>query len=510
MSQSILERVRQKAAQNSYLNKVASENAPVEEIKEESVGTNAPATDMVKGVEGVPNVQENTNTNDFAEIGEHVESVVNVGETQAAETIKNEDNPDVQEILATKDVVIKTASALIEQARVIRDMPLANLEALFNKTASAVEMTDEKIFELIEKQASAGNQAAQGYLQFVQGMMIGLNKIASDAAALVEQGVPPEEAEVMAAQALATDLGAMEGAEAAAEEVAAEEAAPADVEAAVMEEVGAEAEQAAAELAAAATEAIMEEDPSIAPEEAQALGEQLVAQAIQEELVAAEEAPVEETLVEETPAEEAEVPMEQTASAEEAIDDVAEEAGEENFEDALLDAAAELSMTITPEIMALDPSLTEEQAAKLADELVAARVAEVFGGAAPAEEVAAPEGAEEVVNNEMVAEAEQVLNQVVEATAADIKAQSPEISDEEAVAAAEEAVADAMATLEEQVAIGATDAEGNYMVPDEVAAESIDDMVKTASANPLRDTLTPVVAQLFGVDQSAFIKRVSK
>lgn len=510
MSQSILERVRQKAAQNSYLNKVASENAPVEEIKEESVGTNAPATDMVKGVEGVPNVQENTNTNDFAEIGEHVESVVNVGETQAAETIKNEDNPDVQEILATKDVVIKTASALIEQARVIRDMPLANLEALFNKTASAVEMTDEKIFELIEKQASAGNQAAQGYLQFVQGMMIGLNKIANDAAALVEQGVPPEEAEVMAAQALAADLGAMEGAEAAAEEVAAEEAAaeeaaPADVEAAVMEEVGAEAEQAAVELAAAATEAIMEEDPSIAPEEAQALGEQLVAQAIQEELVAAEEAPVEEA-----PVEEVEVPMEQTASAEEAIADVAEEAGEENFEDALLDAAAELAMAVTPEIMALDPSLTEEQAAELADELVAARVAEVFGGAAPAKEVAAPEGAEEVVNNEMVAEAEQVLNQIVEATAADIKAQSPEISDEEAVAAAEEAVADAMATLEEQVAIGATDAEGNYMVPDEVAAESINDMVKTASANPLRDTLTPVVAQLFGIDQSAFIKRVSK
>lgn len=487
MSQSILERVRQKAAENSYLNKVASENAPVEEIKEESVGTNAPATDMVKGVEGVSDVQENTNTNEFAQIGEHVESVVNVGETQAAETIKNEDNPDVQEILATKDVVIKTASALLEQARIIRDMPLANLEALFNKTASAVEMTDDRVFELIEKQASAGNQVAQGYLQFAQGMMIGFNKIANDAEALVAQGVPPEEAEAMAAQALAADLGAME------ETAASEESAdPAAVEAAVMAEVGAEAEQAAAELAAAAAEAIMETDPSIAPEEAQALGEQLVAQAIQEELVAEEVAP-----------------MEQTASAE---DMVAEEVAGENFEDALLDAAAELSSAAVPEIMALDPSITEEQAAQIADELVAARVAEVFGGeGAPAEMPAdVPAGAEDIVNNEMIAEAEQVLDQVVQATAADIKAQAPEISDEEAIAAAEDAVADAMATLEEQVAIGAVDGEGNYMVPDEVAAESIDDMVKTASANPLRDTLTPVVAQLFGVDQSAFINRVSK
>jgi hypothetical protein len=496
MSQSILARVRQKAAQNSYLAKMASEDAPVEEVKQESVATGEPATAMVEGTAGVPDVTENNNTNDFASIGEHVESAVNAEETTAAETIKNEDNPDVQEILAAKDTVIKTASALYQQACIIRDMPLANLESLFNKTASAVEMSDEALFGMIEKSAAAGNVVAQGYVQFCQGMMAGLTKIANDAEALVAQGVPPEEAEAMAAEALANDLAAVEAAPA--EDVPAEtapaEAAPAEAAPATEEEiaeaVGAEAEAAAAKLATEAANTIMEMDPSIPPEEAQALGEQLVAEAIQEELVS-EEAPA----------------MEQTASAE----DMAEDVAGENFEEALLDAAAELSAAAVPEIMALDPSITEEQAAEIADELVAARVAEVFGGAGAAEMPAEmPEGAEEVVNNEMVAEAAQVVDEVIAATAEEIKAASPEISGEEAIMAAEEAVADAMDTLQEQAAIGATDESGEFIVPDEVAAASVEDMVKTASANPLRDTLTPTFAQLFGIDQSAFIKRVTR
>ena len=483
MSQSILARVRQKAAQNSYLAKTASEEAPVEEIKQESVATGEPATAMVEGTAGVPDVTENNNTNDFAEIGEHVESAVNADETTAAETIKNEDNPDVQEILAAKDTVIKTASALYQQACIIRDMPLANLESLFNKTASAVEMSEEAMFNMLEKSASAGNAVAKGYLEFCQGMMLGLAKIANDAEALVAQGVAPEEAEAMAAEALANDLAVAEGAPA--------EETPATEEE-IMEAVGAEAEAAAAELAAEAANTIMEMNPSIPPEEAQALGEQLVAEAIQEELVT-EEAPA----------------TEQTASAE---DMVAEEVAVENFEEALLDAAAELAEAATPEIMALDPSITEEEASAMADKLVAARIAEVFGGADVAAEapVEAPAGAEEAVNNEMVAEAEQVIDEVIAATAEEIKAEAPEMSDEEAVMAAEEAVADAMDTLQEQAAIGATDESGEFVVPDDVAAASLEDMVKTASDNPLRDTLTPTFAQLFGIDQSAFIKRVTR
>lgn len=498
MSQSILARVRQKAAQNSYLAKMASEDAPVEEVKQESVATGEPATAMVEGTAGVPDVTENNNTNDFASIGEHVESAVNAEETTAAETIKNEDNPDVQEILAAKDTVIKTANALYQQACIIRDMPLANLESLFNKTASAVEMSDEALFGMIEKSAAAGNVVAQGYVQFCQGMMMGLSKIANDAEALVAQGVPPEEAEAMAAEALANDLAVAEAAPTDAETTPEDaETAPADAEAPqateeeIAEAVGAEAEAAAAELATEAAKTIMEMDPAIAPEEAQALGEQLVAKAIQEGLT-----------------EEPAPSMEQTASAEEMV---AEEAAGENFEEALLDAAAELSESAVPEIMALDPSLTEEQAAEIADELVAARVAEVFGGAGAAEMPAeTPAGAEEVVTNEMVAEAEQVVDEVIAATAEEIKAASPEISDEAAIMAAEEAVADAMDTLQEQAAIGATDESGAFVVPDDVAAASVEDMVKTASDNPLRDTLTPTFAQLFGIDQSAFIKRVTR
>jgi hypothetical protein len=141
---------------------------------------------------------------------------------------------------------------------------------------------------------------------------------------------------------------------------------------------------------------------------------------------------------------------------------------------------------------------------KLAEELGA------LEGTEGMEQTASAEEASVEVPNEAVAEAEEVISELITATAEDIKESAPEVSDEEAVQLAEEAVMDAVATAQEQEAIGATGENGEYLVPDEVASESIQDMMKSASANPLRDALTPVVATLFGIDQAAFINRINK
>jgi hypothetical protein len=259
--------------------------------------------------------------------------------------------------------------------------------------------------------------------------------------------------------------------------------------------MGAEIEAATAELAAAAAEEIMSLDPEITPEEAQALGEELVADAVAAELD--EAAGAEEPMMEQTASD---IPMDEA---------VVEEATGENFEQALADAATELADAAKEEIMALDPSIDEQSATELADELVAGRIAEVFGGEESEVPAEVPAEAEMALDNELLSEAEAVVDEVIMATAQDIKASAPELSDEDAIVAAEEAVTDALDTLQEQVAISQVDETGAPVVPDEVAADSVEDMIKTASANPLRDVLTPIFANLFNIDQTAFIERLN-
>lgn len=386
---SILERIKASQQTNPVLQK-AADGGP---ITDESKKTAEVATDMIQGAENMPDVTKDPNTSDIADIGKAGEKVVNDEITPAAPIHDNEDNPDVQEILATAETVVKTANAMMPMLEAFSQMSEYELNGLFQKQASANDLSDSQMFDMIEKMAHAGSPLAQSFINYCSGFQDVMCKIANDAAALEAQGVSPEEAEAMAIQAAAGGMP---------EEV------PADVET----EAGAELEAALAEITAEAAKEIMEVVPEASPEEAQAMAEELVVNKLTEEMGELEG-------------------MEQTASGEE-------------------------------------------------------------------------------VPAETASEAEEVIGELVMATAEDIKATNPEVSDEEALEAATEVIADAVATAQEQEAIGATDENGEYLVPDEVASEAIADMAKTAAANPLRDALTPVVATLFGVDQNAFINRLAK
>ena len=389
---SILARIQASQQANPFLQK-AADGGP---ITDDGKKTAAIATDMIQGAENMPDVTKDPNTSDIADIGKAGEKVVNDEITPAAPIHDNEDNPDVQEILATAETVVKTANAMMPVLEAFSQMSEYELNNLFQKQASANDLSDSQMFDMIEKMAHAGSPLAQSFINYCAGFQDVMDKIANDAAALEAQGVPPEEAEAMALQAAAGGMP---------------EEAPADVET----EAGAELEAALAEITAEAAKEIMEVVPEASPEEAQAMAEELVYNKLTEEMGELEGG----------------AGMEQTASGEE-------------------------------------------------------------------------------VPAETASEAEEVIGELVMATAEDIKATNPEVSDEEALEAATEVVADAVATAQEQEALGATDENGEYLVPDEVASEAIADMAKTAAANPLRDALTPVVATLFGVDQNAFINRLAR
>ena len=84
----------------------------------------------------------------------------------------------------------------------------------------------------------------------------------------------------------------------------------------------------------------------------------------------------------------------------------------------------------------------------------------------------------------------------------------PSVSEEEAVAAAQEAVVDALQMVDAQQAIGAVGEDGDYAIPDEVAADAVDTMAKTASDYPLRDALVGRFNATFGLSPEAFAHRL--
>jgi hypothetical protein len=320
-----------------------------------------------------------------------------------------------------------------------------------------------------------------------------MNKIANDAAALEAQGVSPEEAEAIATENAAAEMGVLpvEGADPG-----------------MTEEVGAEVEAAVAEIEAEVANEIMAEDPSIAPEEAQAMAEELVTSQLESEIADEEAAATPENIE----------GMEQTASGEDVeVSEGIEDEANADLEDALENMVADVAVEILKE----NPDIAPEEAIEAASELVTDQLAEELAGGADInvnekdlegmEQTASGEAGEAIeVPEEAGAEAEEAVEALVMSVAEEIQAESPEASEDECIEAAVEAVADAIATAQEQEAIGATGEDGEYIVPDEVAAESVEDMAKTAAANPLRDALTPVVAKLFGVDQTAFINRLAK
>lgn len=479
---SILQRIKESQRSNPVLQKAASEGT----ITEQSEKSADLATDMIEGATNIPDVTKDNNPAPIADLGEGPEKASNET-TSAVPTDPNESNPDVQAILDAKETVVKTANALLPIAQAFSQLSVAEIDAMFNKQASAEELTNEKAIEMIDKIASSGNPVAIAFIDFCNGYADTMQKIANDAEALMAQGVPAEEAQALAMQA------AIEG------QPATEEPAVEDVPADVATETGAELEAAVAEITAEAAKEIMEVVPEVSEEEAQAVAEELVMNKLMEEAAMVEG-------------------MEQTASAEEpAAEEPATEETVDVPETTEADIEAELGAVIdeikaeaAAEIMEVVPEISEEEAQAVAAELVDNKLAEEASMLEGMEQTASAEEAPVEVPNEATAEAEEVIDELITATAEDIKASAPEVSDEEAIQLAADAVMDAVATAQEQEAIGATGADGEYAVPDEVAAESIEDMIKTASANPLRDALTPVVATLFGIDQTAFINRFIK
>lgn len=119
-----------------------------------------------------------------------------------------------------------------------------------------------------------------------------------------------------------------------------------------------------------------------------------------------------------------------------------------------------------------------------------------------------PETAEAIaaVGAEIEAAAQEATAEVAEA----ILAEDPSISEDEAVTAAQEVVADALMTLDAQQALGATSPEGEYLVDDATAAEAMDAMNKSASANPMRAAVVDQLNKRFGLTPDAFIARIQR
>ena len=101
------------------------------------------------------------------------------------------------------------------------------------------------------------------------------------------------------------------------------------------------------------------------------------------------------------------------------------------------------------------------------------------------------------------------VGELIENLAAKLQEEDPEISDDEALEAATDQVADALETVEAQQAIGASDEEGNPVVADEDAAAAVDEMEKSASAYPLRGELTTALNMRLGLSPEAFAARLN-
>jgi hypothetical protein len=202
-----------------------------------------------------------------------------------------------------------------------------------------------------------------------------------------------------------------------------------------------------------------------------------------------------------------------------------DESGDANIEQ----VAGELVDEVAGQLIASGEVASEEEANALAIEAVADVIRESTGGIEGAEEIdktasaedgteeveeveETPEGAvaEDVVEEEIpdVSEdASEVAGELILELAQEIQAQDPSISDEDAAEGAADALIDAIETSQVQQAVGATDENGEPVVDDETAAELVDELDKTASANPMRALLTPAMNGLLGLSPEGFAAR---
>ena len=106
------------------------------------------------------------------------------------------------------------------------------------------------------------------------------------------------------------------------------------------------------------------------------------------------------------------------------------------------------------------------------------------------------------------AEIESAAQEATVEVASELMDADPELGEEEALKIAQGAVVDALQTMDVQQLLGAADEEGNFLVDDEKAAEAVEDLKKSASANPLRDSLVADLNAHFGLKPDAFAARL--
>ena len=356
-----------------------------------------------------------------------------------------EENAEVEEIIDSADEFEKKANALISFAQQILSLPDSAFSGVA-KQASA-EITEKDVEDFIVKRASAGDPVAQGIIEYCKAVYKQANAEEIAEGADIEAGLAKVQEDVAAS--LKEKYPELSDEEA--QRIAADSTAAA-VEQAMGGEASAEAAgepsegEIAEELVAQVKENLKQQIPDISDEEAEVLAVKAVADHF--------EGVDKEASAKEEPKQEA--PVKKEAAAEDVVEEVAAE--------------------------------------------------ETPAGEEVTEEVAEAPAAEAGVDENAVAEQ---VGQLVIGIAQEIKAENPEISDDEALEGAAEVVEDALETAQVQQAVGAVDEQGAPVVSDEDASTMVDELKKSASANPLRDMVTPVVNQVLGLSPEAFASRLS-
>ena len=172
-----------------------------------------------------------------------------------------------------------------------------------------------------------------------------------------------------------------------------------------------------------------------------------------------------------------------------------------NDMEAMLGDAAEDPEAVAAAEQALNQGAIEDPAAVLGDAEVAANEEEKAPEATPELEAEAEEIAES-------AEIENAAQEAIIIVAGELLDQDPEMSEEEALMVAQEAVVDALDTVAIQQAGSAVGDDGEFVADDAAVEGAVGDLVKTASANPLRDRLVDHFNASFGLDPSLFYQRI--
>lgn len=161
-----------------------------------------------------------------------------------------------------------------------------------------------------------------------------------------------------------------------------------------------------------------------------------------------------------------------------------------NDMEATLGDAAEDPEAVEAAEQALNEGAIEDPASVLGDEVADADL---------------EAGAEEIAES---AEIENAAQEAIIIVAGELLDQDPEMSEEEALMVAQEAVVDALDTVAIQQAGSEVGEDGEFVADDGAVEGAVEDLVKTASANPLRDHLVDHFNARLELDPSLFYARI--